>query len=51
VVGYDATGIRLRNTWGPDWSQHGEATMTWAQFSSAVWEVWKAVDVIDKGGK
>lgn len=48
VVGYDQQGLWLRNSWGADWGEKGECRMSWSQFSAAVWEVWKAVDVVDK---
>lgn len=44
AVGWDATGLRLRNSWGADWGQGGEATLPWAQLHY-LREAWKAVDV------
>ena len=46
AVGWDATGLRLRNAWGADWGHSGEATLPWAQLGR-VREAWKAVDRID----
>ncbi len=46
AVGWDATGLRLRNSWGADWGQQGEATLPWGQLAR-VREAWKAVDRID----
>lgn len=45
AVGWDATGLRLRNSWGPDWAQGGEATLPWGELGH-VREAWKAVDQI-----
>jgi len=42
----DATGLRLRNSWGADWGQAGEATLPWAELHN-VREAWKAVDRIE----
>lgn len=44
VVGYDARGVWLRNTWGADWGRKGECLMPWSYFTSVVREAWKAVD-------
>ncbi len=46
AVGWDAAGLRLRNSWGADWGQAGEATLPWAQLHY-LREAWKAVDRID----
>jgi hypothetical protein len=46
AVGWDATGLRLRNSWGADWGQAGEATLPWPHIGH-VREAWKAVDKID----
>ena len=46
AVGWDATGLRLRNSWGADWGQAGEATLPWTQLHY-VREAWKAVDRIE----
>jgi hypothetical protein len=46
AVGWDATGLRLRNSWGADWGQAGEATLPWSELAH-VREAWKAVDVIE----
>jgi hypothetical protein len=46
AVGWDGTGLRLRNSWGADWGQQGEATLPWGQLGH-VREAWKAVDKID----
>ncbi len=43
AVGWDAAGLRLRNSWGADWGQAGEATLPWGQLHY-VREAWKAVD-------
>ena len=45
VVGYDAVGFRIRNSWGPLWSQGGEATLPYSMLH-LVREVWKSVDKI-----
>ena len=44
VVGYNASGIWLRNTWGKDWAKAGEALMPWSYFLQIPREAWKAVD-------
>jgi hypothetical protein len=46
VVGWSATGFRIRNSWGAGWADGGEATIPWA-YLSRVREVWKSVDKID----
>lgn len=46
AVGWDAAGLRLRNSWGADWGDGGEATLPWGQLGH-LREAWKAVDVID----
>jgi len=46
AVGWDASGLRLRNSWGVDWGDGGEATLPWDQLHY-VGEAWKALDVIE----
>jgi hypothetical protein len=46
AVGWDAAGLRLRNSWGADWGDQGEATLPWGQLHY-VREAWKAVDRIE----
>jgi hypothetical protein len=46
AVGWDAAGLRLRNSWGADWGQGGEATLPWGELGR-VGEAWKAVDRIE----
>ncbi len=46
AVGWDAIGLRLRNSWGADWGQGGEATLPWGELAH-VREAWKAIDRID----
>ena len=46
AVGWDATGLRLRNSWGADWGNQGEATLPWPQIGH-VREAWKAVDRVE----
>jgi len=48
ATGYNPTGLVLRNSWGTSWGYHGSVTMPWAYVLHSVWEVWKALDVIDK---
>lgn len=43
AVGWNAAGLRLRNSWGADWGQSGEATLPWGQLHY-LREAWKAVD-------
>jgi len=46
VVGWDARGLRLRNSWGTDWGLGGDCFLPWA-YLPRTWEFWKAVDVIE----
>lgn len=46
AVGWDATGLRLRNSWGADWGDQGEAMLPWGELGR-VREAWKAVDVVE----
>ncbi len=46
AVGWDAAGLRLRNSWGADWGQAGEATLPWDQMHH-VREAWKALDRVE----
>lgn len=46
AVGWDSTGLRLRNSWGADWGEGGEATLPWSELPR-VREAWKAADKID----
>lgn len=48
AVGWNQTGLVLRNTWGAGWGVNGECTLPWG-YLGAVREAWKAIDVIDKG--
>lgn len=45
VVGYNATGVVVQNSWGKSWGiGDGRAVMPWSMFLSRVREVWKAQD-------
>lgn len=46
IVGYNATGILIQNSWGIDWGARGRATLPWTQ----VWRgtYWSEVDVIER---
>lgn len=46
AIGWDARGLRLRNSWGANWGINGDCYLPWAYLNQA-WEAWKAVDVID----
>ena len=46
VIGWDYRGLRLRNSWGIGWGFSGDCFMPW-KYALGVWEVWKAVDVIE----
>ena len=43
VRGWDRVGLRIRNSWGPLWSQGGEATLPWSMLH-LVDNVWKSID-------
>jgi hypothetical protein len=45
AIGWDARGLRLRNSWGSSWGQSGDCYLPWA-YLGRVWEAWKAVDQI-----
>jgi hypothetical protein len=46
AIGWDARGLRLRNSWGTDWGLSGDAYLPWSQLDH-LREAWKAVDVIE----
>lgn len=46
AVGWDARGLRLRNSWGTGWGIGGDAFLPWA-YLSRVREAWKALDRIE----
>jgi papain like protease len=49
AYGWDARGLRLRQSWGTAWGLGGDCFMPWAMvLSSAVFEIWKAADQIIK---
>lgn len=43
VVGYDAAGFILRNSWGTAWADQGYARYSFADFG-AHWEIWTGLD-------
>jgi hypothetical protein len=45
AIGWDARGLRLRNSWGASWGLSGDAWIPWA-YLGQVREAWKAVDAI-----
>jgi hypothetical protein len=47
AIGWTPAGLRLRNSWGADWGNEGDCLMPWSFVLHSVWDVWKAVDVID----
>jgi C1A family cysteine protease len=46
IIGWRESGFLLRNSWGI-WGVNGNCILPWA-YLSAVWEIWKSVDVIEK---
>ena len=42
ALGYDATGIVIENSWGPNWANHGFATLAWDFVESKVTEAYAA---------
>ncbi len=48
AIGWDSIGLHLRNSWGTAWGVKGNCTMPWPYVLAAVWEAWKAVDVIER---
>ena len=46
AIGWDQRGLRLRNSWGTAWGEHGDCFLPWTRLAH-LWEAWKAVDVID----
>lgn len=43
AVGYNPTGVRCEQTWGPDFGVNGFFIYPWA-YVYALWEIWKAID-------
>lgn len=43
VVGYDANGFKLRNSWGTSWGSAGYTIFPYADWGTQ-WEVWSCVD-------
>ena len=44
IVGYDATGFIIRNSWGRSWGSAGYGKLRYDDFSSAVVECWTLID-------
>lgn len=50
AIGWDARGLRLRNSWGTAWGLSGDCFLPWG-YLNRVWEAWKSLDVIDVAPK
>lgn len=46
AIGFDARGLRLRNSWGTGWGLSGDAILPWAELTH-IREAWKALDRIE----
>jgi Papain family cysteine protease len=38
ALGYDSTGLRIENSWGAYWGDHGFATLSWSWVNNYVWQ-------------
>jgi hypothetical protein len=47
AIGWDARGLRLRNSWGTTWGISGDCWLPWS-YLDHVHEAWKAIDKIEK---
>lgn len=45
VVGYDATGFIIRNSWGSGWGNAGYTVFPYSHWGKQ-WEVWTTIDII-----
>jgi C1A family cysteine protease len=44
VVGYNASGFILRNSWGKSWNKDGHVVYPYSDFG-AHWDIWTAIDM------
>lgn len=47
IIGWDARGAELQNTWGTAYGIGGRVFLSWPQLTAHLIEAWKAVDVIE----
>lgn len=42
ILGYDARGFIIQNSWGPTWGRHGQAVMSYEDWLENGWDCWVA---------
>ncbi len=38
IVGYNSKGVRVENSWGKGWGDHGYVNLSWSYLANQVWE-------------